>query len=128
MHYSTILENFNSFSPYLIQPDFSTVANKNLTKNSESLYFSRLSALSCLLHTQEVHGSSPCVSTRSKSPESVDIQRLRGFFVLQIGAFLYFSYNLKRPDFLTVANKNLTNFLGQIELTASLSCAISMCV
>ena len=78
--------------------------------------------------TQEVHGSSPCVSTRSKSPESVDIQRLRGFFVLQIGAFLYFSYNLKRPDFLTVANKNLTNFLGQIELTASLSCAISMCV
>ena len=54
MHYSTILENFNSFSPYLIQPDFPTVANKNLTKNSESLYFSRLSALSCLLHTQEV--------------------------------------------------------------------------
>ncbi len=67
MHYSTILENFNSFSPYLIQPDFPTVANKNLTKNSESLYFSRLSALSCLLHTQEVHGSSPCVSTMKKA-------------------------------------------------------------
>ena len=65
MHYSTILENFNSFSPYLIQPDFPTVANKNLTKNSESLYFSRLLALSRLLHTQEVHGSSPCVSTKT---------------------------------------------------------------
>jgi len=55
------------FLPPLIKPDFLTVANKSLTKNAENLYFSRILTLPRLLHTQEVHGSSPCVSTMKKA-------------------------------------------------------------
>ena len=55
------------FLPHLIKPDFLTVANKSLTKNAENLYFSRILTLPRLLHTQEVHGSSPCVSTMKKA-------------------------------------------------------------